>query len=105
MKTNNTKTNNTIINELITSKNLHFRNNLDVCTKNNVKLFQVRNNEKTCNAYMTMKEYEMIKDIKLSKGAKVVSHENAKKPYMAINELSKNDLSKCLDRVMKKKGL
>ena len=104
---NNTKkTNNELVNELINSKNLHFRNNLDVVTKDNKKLFQVRNNEKSCNMYLTLKEYEMLKTLKLNKEAKKVEHiENVKNPYIAINNVSINYLKQSFERVLKNKGL
>lgn len=107
-KTNTTnttkKTNNELVNELLNKKELHFRNNLDVCTKDNKKLFQVRNNEKTCNIYLTLKEYEMIKTLKLNKDAKKVEHiEKVKNPYVAINNVSISYLNQAFEKVLKAK--
>ena len=105
IKTQNTKkTNNELVNELLNKKELHFRNNLDVVTKDNKKLFQVRNNEKTCNIYLTLKEYEMLKTLKLNKDAKKVNHiENVKNPYVAINNVSISYLNQAFEKVLKAK--
>jgi hypothetical protein len=109
---NNTNTTNTTskletIEKVVSKKNLHFRNNLDLVTNENKKVFQVRNASNKTNIYVNEKEYEMIKDISFKN---VVPHttkkdgSKVKNPYIAINNVSKEELEKAIEKVLIGKG-
>lgn len=112
-KTPNTNTPNKAITsiekveKMLVRKNLHFRNNLDVVTSNNEKVFQVRNASNKINIYVNEKEYEMVKGIPFKN---VVPHttkkdgSKVKSPYIAINNVSHDELEKAIEKVMISKG-
>ena len=103
INTNNSTKNIEKVEKAINKKGLHFRNNLDVVNEDNVKVFQVRNCTNKANIYATLKEYEMMKDVVDIK--KVAMHDKAKKPYVAINNVSLDELNSSIDRVMIAKGM
>ena len=95
---------------ILKRKNLTFRNNLDLINKDNKKVFQLRNCENHANIYVTPKEMEMLKDVTF-KQAKVIDHtkkedgSQVKKGYYAINNVSLDEMTTCIDKVMIAKGL
>lgn len=114
----NSKTNNAItpnkaitsiekVEKVLSKKALHFRNNLDVVTNENKKVFQVRNASNKINIYVNEKEYEMVKDITFKN---VVPHttkkdgSKVKNPYIAINNVSHEELEKAIEKVLIGKG-
>ena len=105
MKKENKITNIEKVENLLKTKKLHFRNNLDVVNNDNRKLFQVRNSTNKTNIYLTINEYEMIKELKID-SKKIDKHiykedgSKVKSPYIAINNINIDELEKCINKIM-----
>lgn len=104
-KTNNIEN----VEKLLKTKKLHYRNNLDVVSNENKKLFQLRTSTNKSNIYVTLNEYEMIKnEVDKKKIEKHIYKENGdkvKSPYVAINNVTIDEIKKCIDKIMIDKNL
>ena len=104
-KTNNIEN----VEKLLKTKKLHYRNNLDIVNNDNKKLFQLRTSTNKSNIYVTLNEYEMIKnEVDKKKIEKHIYKENGEKvksPYVAINNVTIDEIKKWIDKIMIDKHL